>query len=150
VVVSGVIIYGISNEYIIALMDRITGAGQIDITSGRLATWAIVPDILGENPIFGVGYRMATDKYGIVPDNVFLSSLLETGVIGLALYIGLLMSICYCIYKKNAESLPLLIAFIASGMFVDISTFWISIPVLLFFVAVNSQRDDQTKRVSIA
>ncbi|HCF8091958.1 TPA: O-antigen ligase family protein [Klebsiella oxytoca] len=150
VVVSGVIIYGISNEYIIALMDRITGAGQIDITSGRLATWAIVPDILGENPIFGVGYRMATDKYGIVPDNVFLSSLLETGVIGLALYIGLLMSICYCIYKKNAESLPLLIAFIASGMFVDISTFWISIPVLLFFVAVNSQRDDQTKRASIA
>ena len=66
---AGVIIYGISNDYIIALLDRITGSGQIDITSGRLATWASVPDILGENPIFGVGYRMATDKYGIVPDN---------------------------------------------------------------------------------
>ncbi|ENZ8547907.1 polymerase [Klebsiella aerogenes] len=35
---AGVIIYGISNDYIIALMDRITGSGQIDITSGRLAT----------------------------------------------------------------------------------------------------------------
>ncbi len=135
---AGVIIYGISNDYIIALMDRITGSGQIDITSGRLATWASVPDILGENPIFGVGYRMATDKYGIVPDNVFISSLLETGVIGLALYVGMLVSLCYCVYKNNSESLPLLLAFIASGMFVDISTFWISIPALIFFVAVNS------------
>ncbi|WP_240088844.1 O-antigen ligase family protein, partial [Klebsiella aerogenes] len=134
---AGVIIYGISNDYIIALLDRITGSGQIDITSGRLATWASVPDILGENPIFGVGYRMATDKYGIVPDNVFISSLLETGVIGLALYVGMLVSLCYCVYKNNSESLPLLLAFIASGMFVDISTFWISIPALIFFVAVK-------------
>ncbi|EPH0680340.1 TPA: O-antigen ligase family protein [Klebsiella aerogenes] len=143
---AGVIIYGISNDYIIALMDRITGSGQIDITSGRLATWSAVPDILGENPIFGVGYRMATDKYGIVPDNVFISSLLETGVIGLALYMGMLVSLCYCVYKNNSESLPLLLAFIASGMFVDISTFWISIPALIFFVAVNSQRDEDDGR----
>ncbi|EPA3719719.1 O-antigen ligase family protein [Klebsiella aerogenes] len=143
---AGVIIYGISNDYIIALMDRITGSGQIDITSGRLATWSAVPDILGENPIFGVGYRMATDKYGIVPDNVFISSLLETGVIGLALYMGMLVSLCYCVYKNNSESLPLLLAFIASGMFVDISTFWISIPALVFFVAVNSQRDEDDGR----
>ncbi|EMJ8869817.1 O-antigen ligase family protein [Klebsiella aerogenes] len=143
---AGVIIYGISNDYIIALMDRITGSGQIDITSGRLATWSAVPDILGENPIFGVGYRMATDKYGIVPDNVFISSLLETGIIGLALYIGMLVSLCYCVYKNNSESLPLLLAFIASGMFVDISTFWISIPALIFFVAVNSQRDEDDGR----
>lgn len=143
---SGVIIYGITNDYIIALLDRITGSGQIDITSGRLATWSAVPDILGENPIFGVGYRMATDKYGIVPDNVFISSLLETGVIGLALYVGMLVSLCYCVYKNNSESLPLLLAFIASGMFVDISTFWISIPALIFFVAVNSQRDDDDGR----
>ncbi|MGR7403784.1 O-antigen ligase family protein [Klebsiella aerogenes] len=143
---AGVIIYGITNDYIIALLDRITGSGQIDITSGRLATWSAVPDILGENPIFGVGYRMATDKYGIVPDNVFISSLLETGVIGLALYVGMLVSLCYCVYKNNSESLPLLLAFIASGMFVDISTFWISIPALIFFVAVNSQRDDDDGR----
>ncbi|WP_116361564.1 O-antigen ligase family protein [Klebsiella aerogenes] len=143
---AGVIIYGISNDYIIALMDRITGSGQIDITSGRLATWSAVPGILGENPIFGVGYRMATDKYGIVPDNVFISSLLETGVIGLALYMGMLVSLCYCVYKNNSESLPLLLAFIASGMFVDISTFWISIPALIFFVAVNSQRDEDDGR----
>ncbi|EIX9027262.1 O-antigen ligase family protein [Klebsiella aerogenes] len=143
---AGVIIYGITNDYIIALLDRITGSGQIDITSGRLATWSAVPDILGENPIFGVGYRMATDKYGIVPDNVFISSLLETGVIGLALYVGMLASLCYCVYKNNSESLPLLLAFIASGMFVDISTFWISIPALILFVAVNSQRDDDDGR----
>ncbi|KVI72164.1 polymerase [Klebsiella aerogenes] len=143
---AGVIIYGITNDYIIALLDRITGSGQIDITSGRLATWSAVPDILGGNPIFGVGYRMATDKYGIVPDNVFISSLLETGVIGLALYVGMLVSLCYCVYKNNSESLPLLLAFIASGMFVDISTFWISIPALIFFVAVNSQRDEDDGR----
>ena len=144
--IAGVVFYGISNEYVVALLDRITGSGQIDITSGRLATWAAVPDILGESPIFGVGYRMATDKYGILPDNVFISSLLETGVIGLALYLGMLFSMCYCVYKNNAESLPLLIAYIASGMFVDISTFWISIPALIFFVAVNSQRDDNDSR----
>ncbi|EQA7375955.1 TPA: O-antigen ligase family protein [Klebsiella aerogenes] len=143
---AGVIIYGISNDYILALMDRITGSGQIDITSGRLATWVAVPDILGENPIFGVGYRMATDKYGIVPDNVFISSILETGVVGLFLYMGMLIALCYCVYKNNSESLPLILAFIASGMFVDISTFWISIPALIFFVAVNSQRDDDEDR----
>ncbi|EPB7497066.1 O-antigen ligase family protein [Klebsiella aerogenes] len=143
---AGIIIYGITNDYIIALMDRITGSGQIDITSGRLATWSAVPDILGENPIFGVGYRMATDKYGIVPDNVFISSLLETGVIGLVLYVGMLVSLCYCVYKNNSESLPLILAFIASGMFVDISTFWISIPALIFFVAVNGQRDEDDGR----
>ncbi|MDS7877194.1 O-antigen ligase family protein [Klebsiella pasteurii] len=143
---TGVVFYGISNDYIIALLDRVTGSGQTDITSGRLATWAAVPDILGENPIFGVGYRMATDKYGIVPDNVFISSILETGVIGVALYMGMLISLCYCVYKNNSESLPLLLAFIASGMFVDISTFWISIPALIFFVAVNSQRDDDGSR----
>ncbi|EPK7571287.1 O-antigen ligase family protein [Klebsiella michiganensis] len=143
---AGVVFYGISNDYIIALLDRVTGSGQIDITSGRLATWAAVPDILGENPIFGVGYRMATDKYGIVPDNVFISSILETGVIGVTLYMGMLISLCYCVYKNNSESLPLLLAFIASGMFVDISTFWISIPALIFFVAVNSQRDDDGSR----
>ncbi|HEJ8619126.1 TPA: O-antigen ligase family protein [Klebsiella michiganensis] len=143
---TGVVFYGISNDYIIALLDRVTGSGQTDITSGRLATWAAVPDILGENPIFGVGYRMATDKYGIVPDNVFISSILETGVIGVALYMGMLVSLCYCVYKNNSESLPLLLAFIASGMFVDISTFWISIPALIFFVAVNSQRDDDGSR----
>ncbi|MDT8626467.1 O-antigen ligase family protein [Klebsiella grimontii] len=143
---TGIVFYGLSNDYIIALLDRVTGSGQIDITSGRLATWAAVPDILGENPIFGVGYRMATDKYGIVPDNVFISSILETGVIGVALYMGMLVSLCYCVYKNNSESLPLLLAFIASGMFVDISTFWISIPALIFFVAVNSQRDDDGSR----
>lgn len=145
-VITGVVIYGISNEYVVALMDRITGSGQIDITSGRLATWAAVPDILGESPIFGVGYRMATDKYGILPDNVFISSLLETGVIGLVIYLGMLFSMCYYVYKNNSESLPLLLAYIASGMFVDISTFWISIPALIFFVAVNSQRDDNESR----
>ena len=91
---TGIVFYGLSNDYIIALLDRVTGSGQIDITSGRLATWAAVPDILGENPIFGVGYRMATDKYGIVPDNVFISSILETGVIGVALYMGMLVSLC--------------------------------------------------------
>ena len=81
-----------------------------------------------------------------MPDNVFISSLLETGIIGLALYVGMLVSLCYCVYKNNSESLPLLLAFIASGMFVDISTFWISIPALIFFVAVNSHRDDDDGR----
>ncbi|HFT2005539.1 TPA: hypothetical protein RG924_002048 [Klebsiella aerogenes] len=89
---------------------------------------------------------MATDKYGIVPDNVFISSILETGVVGLFLYMGMLIALCYCVYKNNSESLPLILAFIASGMFVDISTFWISIPALIFFVAVNSQRDDDEDR----
>lgn len=140
VVVVSVVAYGIGSDYMLALMDRISGTGQIDITSGRLATWSTVPGILGDNPIFGAGYRMATDKYGIIPDNVFLSSMLETGIIGFLLYLSLLTSLCYCLYKNNAESLPLLLAYIASGMFVDISTFWISIPALIFFITVNGQK----------
>ena len=58
---------------------------------------------------------------------------------------GMLIALCYCVYKIIQKAY-LLSAFIASGMFVDISTFWISIPALIFFVAVNSQRDDDEDR----
>ncbi|MGI6922521.1 O-antigen ligase family protein, partial [Klebsiella michiganensis] len=34
-------------------------------------------------------------KYGIVTDNVFISTMLETGIIGMILYLGMLASICY-------------------------------------------------------
>ena len=144
-----IIIYGVGSDYMLALMDRVSGAGQTDISSGRLATWASMPDILADSPLLGVGYRLATDKYGIIPDNVFLSSLLETGLIGFSIYMGLLISICYCVYKNNTENLPLLIAYIASGLFVDISTFWVSIPALIFFMSICKESDRHGERMGI-
>lgn len=66
-------------------------AGNEQILSGRLQTWRTLVGFLLENPqhaLLGIGYKTLpySDFIGqpVVADNTYLSSLIETGVLGLA------------------------------------------------------------------
>lgn len=132
----GLFIFGMNNEYLSSFWGRLSGANQEDISSGRFTTWALLLGLVGDNPLLGVGYRLSTEKYGLIPDNMFLSLSVETGVIGLFLYLSFLLSLCIFVYKNNKDKFPLVIAYIASGIFIDISTFWVSVPFFLFTMSI--------------
>jgi O-antigen ligase len=70
------------------------------VLSGRVASWRTLIDWISAHPwqtIFGIGYKTLpyTDYLGapIVADNMYLSLLIETGVIGLAALIWLNIAI---------------------------------------------------------
>ncbi|MBU9854261.1 O-antigen ligase family protein [Rahnella bonaserana] len=135
------LIFGMNNEYLSSFWGRLSGANQQDISSGRFTTWALLLGLVGDNPLLGVGYRLSTEKYGLIPDNMFLSLSVETGVIGLLLYLSFLLSLCSFVYKNNRDKFPLIMAYTISGMFIDISTFWVSVPLFLFTMSIYKKRD---------
>jgi O-antigen ligase len=70
------------------------------VLSGRLGHWQILYDFLAREPwhaVFGVGYKtlpysnFVGDK--VFADNTYLGLLVETGVVGLAAFIGLNIAI---------------------------------------------------------
>ncbi|WP_097568026.1 O-antigen ligase family protein [Escherichia coli] len=133
-----IFMYGLTNEYFLSFLNRLTGGEQTDISSGRFSTWTSLLVLISENPIFGVGYRLTTEKYNLIPDNMFLSLLVETGIIGFILYFSFLTCLLIYVIKYNRDKFPLLVAYIFSGFFIDISTFWVSVPVLFFVLAIRS------------
>ena len=145
IIIAGIVsllIVGMNNEYLTSFWARISGANQEDISSGRFTTWALLLGLVGDNPLLGVGYRLSTEKYGLIPDNMFLSLSVETGVIGLLLYLSFLMSLCVSVYKNNRDKFALIIAYVVSGVFIDISTFWVSVPFFLFTMAIYKREPE--------
>lgn len=138
------LIVGMNNEYLTSFWGRLSGANQEDISSGRFTTWALLLGLVGDNPLLGVGYRLSTEKYGLIPDNMFLSLSVETGVIGLFLYLSFLTSLCVLVYKNNRDKFALIIAYVISGIFIDISTFWVSVPFFLFTMAIYKREPDNS------
>lgn len=138
------LIVGMNNEYLTSFWGRISGANQEDISSGRFTTWALLLGLVGDNPLLGVGYRLSTEKYGLIPDNMFLSLSVETGVIGLLLYLSFLTSLCVLVYKNNRDKFALIIAYVISGIFIDISTFWVSVPFFFFTMAIYKREPDNS------
>ncbi|MBC7795866.1 MAG: O-antigen ligase family protein [Pyrinomonadaceae bacterium] len=78
------------------------GAGQDDISNGRLHFWATTLEIIRDNPILGVGleaFGVAYTKYdtwsGIYrierAHNEYLNFLAETGFVGFALIVGFIV-----------------------------------------------------------
>ncbi len=70
------------------------------VLSGRLASWQAIASFLGGHPwhaLFGIGYKTLpySDFIGtnIVADNMYLSLLVETGIVGLAVFVLLNFSI---------------------------------------------------------
>jgi O-antigen ligase len=70
------------------------------VLSGRLANWAAVIDFLGSHPwlaLFGIGYKtLPYTSYaggGVIADNTYLSLLVETGIVGLGLFLALNVAI---------------------------------------------------------
>lgn len=136
------LIVGMNNEYLTSFWGRLSGANQEDISSGRFTTWALLLGLVGDNPLLGVGYRLSTEKYGLIPDNMFLSLSVETGVIGLLLYLSFLTSLCVLVYKNNRDKFALIVAYVISGLFIDISTFWVSVPFFLFTMAIYKREPE--------
>jgi O-antigen ligase len=66
------------------------------VLSGRISSWSALMDFLGQKPwhlLFGIGYKTLpySDFAGrqIIADNTYLDLLVETGVFGFALFVGL-------------------------------------------------------------
>lgn len=147
IILTGIVtllIVGMNNEYLTSFWGRLSGANQEDISSGRFTTWALLLGLVGDNPLLGVGYRLSTEKYGLIPDNMFLSLSVETGIIGLLLYLSFLTSLCMQVYKNNRDKFALIIAYVISGIFIDISTFWVSVPFFLFTMAIYKREPDNS------
>lgn len=124
--------------------------------SGRLASWSTVAGFMLEHPwqtFFGIGYKTLpyTDYLGrpVIADNMYLSLLVETGVLGCAALIALNVAILrrswqalqrgsfhgtwiFCFWI--GESLQML-----SG---DILTYWRVLPVY-FWVLSQATRDEE-------
>ena len=79
-----------------------------DITSGRSDIYYLLLDIWRENPIFGIGYR-ATEELdvtgGLTAHNVYLSMLVETGILGFSAFALVILVILRAGRKRKTMSL---------------------------------------------
>jgi O-antigen ligase len=127
------------------------------ILSGRLESWRILRDFLIEKPfhaIFGVGYKTLpySDFIGqtVVADNAYLSSLVETGVIGLAamlLFCAAVLRIAYRAARHQNASVAFLgacffcfwIGEMVQMMSGDLLTYWRVLPVYMWVLGLAAR-----------
>ena len=121
---------------------------------GRLETWEAILDFLAANPwhaIFGVGFK--TLPYSslvgenLIPDNMYLSTLVETGLAGLATMLFLSGAILVASYRAVRSERPEA-SFCGAWIFcfwcgqlvqmvsVDVLTYWRVLPIYLFVLAL--------------
>lgn len=76
---------------------------EVNWSSGRDETWAIALRLLHDNFIFGIGPNNFSEASGlqIGVHNVFLSLLVETGILGFISYFIILLSILIFVMKKD-------------------------------------------------
>jgi hypothetical protein len=129
------------------------------ILSGRLDSWRLLTAFLAEHPwhaLAGIGYK--TLPYsdfigrGVVADNMYLSLLVETGVIGLAVFLAFNTAILRASWR-SARSLDSRTAFFGAWIFCfwtgeivqmlsgDLFTYWRVLPVYFWVLglAVRSE-----------
>jgi O-antigen ligase len=128
------------------------------VLSGRLTHWNTLTDFLMQHPwhlIFGIGYKTIpyTDYLGagVVADNTYLSLLVETGVIGLALFLALNGAILRTAYRA-ARAEGSRASFFGAWIFCfwcgemvqmfsgDLITYWRVLP-LYFWVLATATRE---------
>jgi O-antigen ligase len=123
--------------------------------SGRLESWARLASFIAEHPwrtVFGIGYKTLpyTEYLGkpVIADNMYLSLLVETGVLGLAALIGLnlaILAVCWSGVRRGSMYGKWLFCFwvgetlqMLSG---DILTYWRVLP-LYFWVLAQVVREE--------
>jgi O-antigen ligase len=127
------------------------------ILSGRLDSWRTILKFLSENPwhlIFGVGYKTLpySDFTGsaVIADNTYLSTIAETGLIGLAALVFFLAAVLRAGYvaAKDADSRK---SFFGTWTFCfwcgqavqmfsgDLLTYWRVLPVYLWVLALAAR-----------
>ena len=78
------------------------------VLSGRLSSWSVLADFLRENPfhaLFGIGYKTLPYStfigQAVVGDNMYLTMLVETGVLGLAAFLALNFPFCGVLPRRR-------------------------------------------------
>lgn len=116
------------------------GAGSLDqATSGRLNNWASYLPYWNSNPITGVGYKNLILGYQLPPDNMYLSALVETGILGFLLMIAFIVSVLVGLVRRakagSYEALIMIFVWavvLSIGLAVDVLTYWGVMPAVFF------------------
>ena len=136
------------------------------VFSGRLESWRILLRFLAEHPwhaVLGIGYKTLpySDYVGqtVIPDNMYLSMLVETGILGLAALIWLNISILRS--ARHAALHPSQTAsFLGTWMFcfwigqsvqmlsADLLTYWRVLPVYFLVLAWALRESSRTPKVN--
>ena len=123
------------------------------IFSGRFESWRLLMQFLSAHPwhvIFGIGYKTLpySDYIGqtVIGDNMYLSMLVETGVVGLAALIWLNLAILRTAWRAAKNASPTA-SFLGTWMFcfwtgqlfqmfsADLLTYWRVLPVYFLVLA---------------
>ena len=131
------------------------------VLSGRLASWSAVVRFLRENPpyaLLGIGYK--TLPYSsfigqpVIGDNMYVTMLVETGVIGLAAFFSLNLSILKAAYRAAGNADPRA-SFFGAWIFCfwigqmvqmlsqDLFTYWRAMPFYFWALAVAVRTADE-------
>ena len=124
------------------------------LLSGRVASWRAVLEFLARHPwhaLFGIGYKTLpySDYLGrtVITDNMYLSLLAETGIVGLAAMLWLSMQILRAARRATAAPDPRC-RFFGSWIFAfwtgqmvqmftgDLLTYWRVLPLYFWVLAV--------------
>ena len=124
------------------------------VLSGRLESWGALAGFIADHPwqtLFGIGYKTLpyTEYLGrpVIADNMYLSLLVETGVLGLAALVGLngaILITCWRAMRRGSFYGKWLFCFWMGEMVQmltgDILTYWRVLPVY-FWVLAQAARD---------
>jgi O-antigen ligase len=124
------------------------------VLSGRIASWGMLVDWMAAHPwqtCFGIGYKTLpyTDYLGapVVADNMYLSLLVETGVVGLAallwLHVAILRASARAIHASDSQRsfcglwmLCFWAGEMAQMMSGDLLTYWRVLPVYFWVLGL--------------
>jgi hypothetical protein len=142
-----------------------TDTDQINtFTGNRLRSWSTCVSLWIEHPLGGVGYKAAVPQYGVIPDNVYMMTLLEMGGVGFALCAALFGGFwIWALRRASAGSrIALMVVVVWSGQLAhgftaDILTFPASISLAIAFACLAwrieeraVQRKRAARRMSLA
>jgi hypothetical protein len=160
------LLYLIVPQFVVSYALRLSASVQYfwsspnAVLSGRIANWMALIDFLGREPwhaIVGIGYKTLpySDYTGgpLIADNTYLSLLVETGVIGLAVFVALNVAILRASFRAARSANPSA-AFFGTWVFCfwagetvqmmsgDLITYWRVLPLYFWAlgVAVANER----------
>ena len=124
------------------------------VLSGRLESWSAIAGFIAEHPwqtLFGIGYKTLpyTEYLGrpVIADNMYLSLLVETGLLGLVALVGLNAAIlitCWRAMRHGSFYGKWLFCFwvgeVVQMLTGDILTYWRVLPVY-FWVLAQAAKD---------
>ena len=124
------------------------------VLSGRLESWGAIAGFIAEHPwqtLLGIGYKTLpyTEYLGkpVIADNMYLSLLVETGLLGLVALVALnvaILSTCYRAMRKGSFYGKWLLCFwigeVVQMLTGDILTYWRVLP-MYFWVLAQATKD---------